>query len=221
MAFASIGPVTSQDTGSTSASVLTMTSTVPVGTLVVVVAGHDSSLIEISSIVDAGSNSWEWDEISSSSGYCAVAWSLLDTQLDSGSDEITVDWNGTADVMVRAYAFSGVSAADVTSSSKVYTESTSYTFSMNNTSGEDALMIAAFCFPFDFGVSDTPTGWTKFSSITDTADSETLAFYKQIGTGVNTLTESVGVTVAYVSAGVILPYLTSSLSRRNQVVSFF
>ena len=103
---------------------------------------------------------------------------------------------------------------------KNYTESTTYSLSMNNTSGEDAVMFAVFTFPFDFGISTTPAGWTKFADITDTADQQLLGFYKEIGTGVNTCSATLGVTVAYLAAGMILPYSVSGRGRGQAVAIF-
>lgn len=218
MTFAATGPITSEHTGVTTNLSLPMTSSVPAGSVIVFAAGHDSVSTGVTALSDTASNTYDWTDLVSSSGGVTAGWAYVDNGLVSGSDTIDATWSGSTDAMARAYAFSGLSDQEVTSSTKGYTESTTYSLSLNNTSGEDAVMFALFSFPFDFGVSDTPSGWTKFVDITDGTDQQLLGYYKLIGTGVNTCTESVGATVAYFAAGMILPYAVSGRGR-GQVVA--
>jgi len=220
MTFASVGPVTSQHTGAVTNLSLPMTSSVGAGGVIVFAAGHDSVSTIVTALGDTASNTYDWTNATSGSGGVTAGWTYVENGLASGSDTIDATFTGSSDAMARAYAFSGVSDQEVTSTFKNYTESTTYSLSMNNTSGADAVMFAVFTFPFDFGISATPTGWTKFADITDTADQQLLGFYKEIGTGVNTCSATLGVTVAYLAAGMILPYSVSGRGRGQAVAIF-
>lgn len=220
MTFASVGPVTSQHTGAVTSLSLPMTSSVGAGGVIVFAAGHDSVSTIVTALGDTASNTYDWTNATSGSGGVTAGWTYVENGLASGSDTIDATFTGSSDAMARAYAFSGVSDQEVTSTFKNYTESTTYSLSMNNTSGADAVMFAVFTFPFDFGISATPTGWTKFADITDTADQQLLGFYKEIGTGVNTCSATLGVTVAYLAAGMILPYSVSGRGRGQAVAIF-
>lgn len=220
MTFAATGPITSEHTGVTTNLSLPMTSSVPAGSVIVFAAGHDSVSTGVTALSDTASNTYDWTNATSGSGGVTAGWAYVDNGLVSGSDTIDATFTGSSDAMARAYAFSGVSDQEVTSTFKNYTESTTYSLSMNNTSGEDAVMFAVFTFPFDFGISTTPAGWTKFVDITDTADQQLLGFYKEIGTGVNTCSATLGVTVAYLAAGMILPYSVSGRGRGQAVAIF-
>ena len=220
MTFASVGPVTSQHTGAVTNLSLPMTSSVGAGGVIVFAAGHDSVSTIVTALGDTASNTYDWTNAVSAVGGVTAGWAYVENGLASGSDTIDATFTGSSDAMARAYAFTGVSDQEVTSTFKNYTESTTYSLSMNNTSGEDAVMFAVFTFPFDFGISTTPAGWTKFADITDTADQQLLGFYKEIGTGVNTCSATLGVTVAYLAAGMILPYSVSGRGRGQAVAIF-
>ena len=220
MAFSATGPVTSEHTGVASTITLPMTSNVPVGSTVIAIHGNDSSLVSVSGVSDSKSNTYGTTQVNSGAGTISISWGVVGTALSISSDSVAVALSGSGDAMARAYGFRGLGGTAINSGTVAYTESTTYSLSINNTSGEEAVMFAAFVFPFDFGVSDTPSGWTKFSTITDTADSQVLAFYKEVGSGVNTCSEYVGTDIAYLAAGFVLPY-ASSTTRRGQVVALF
>lgn len=218
MALTSLGTVTNQHTGAGDPVNLTVSQTLSPGTVVIFAGGNDSNNVSVNLISDTGSNSWDGNDGTSSSGDANCSWMRVATTLDIG-DTITIDWSGATDSCARCYGFRGISDSEIRRGTKAYTESTTYSLSLNNTSSSDAVMFAVFHFPFDYGISTFPSGWTRFADITDGTDQQMLGFYKDVTTGTHTCSATVGTTVAYIAAGVILPY--SNIANRGQAVVVF
>jgi hypothetical protein len=202
MALAALGAVSAEWTGETDPLVLDMTSSVAAGSTIVIPLGGDSNSISISSATDSKSNTYDFDYRNSGSGMAACLWSTLDTALTT-SDTITVQFNATNDCMARAYAFTGIDDAELTSAGVSYTESNTYAITCSPASS--GVMFAVFSFPFDY-FSASITGWTTLTSIQDGTDQQLLAYYKEVSAGSNTASKTVGSVVAYLAVGMVLPY---------------
>lgn len=203
MALSFVGAVTNEAVGAGDPVVLTMSSTVAAGSLIVVVAGGDSNSISLTNVTDSEGHTWTTvAPATSGSGNVMVAWALTTDTMTSGSDTISVNFSGSNDAMVRGYAFTGVDEAALVTNSKTYTEST--TFSLGMTTPSAGVQFAIFTFPFDF-FTTTISGWTKFADIQDGTDQCLLGFYKEVSAGTNTASKTLGTTVAYLAAGMVLP----------------
>jgi hypothetical protein len=184
-----------------------MLSSVPAPRLVLVAEGGDTASVNLSSVTDDKSNTYDWSWVSSSSGgNVLLAWSQVTASLTS-TDDVVVNYDRSNDVMAQVHSFSGLGEDEITKGTKAYTESTTFSITLNPS--QSGLMIALFTFPYDYFTA-TPSGWTRFVDIRDGTDQQLLGYYKAVSAGSNTCSYNLGSVVAYLASAVVLPYVTST-----------
>lgn len=217
MAFSALGSLATPSTATGDPIVLTLSSNVSAGSLLLVVIGSDSSSITISGISDSQSNTWDFAESGSSgSGMAGIGWVRTTSSMASGVDTVSVNFSGSANAIVALYGFTGLRDVEDVDGSKAYTESDPQTIALTATAA--GYMFAVFAYPFDFGITANASGWTNFANIDDGTAQALLAFYKSVSAGSNTCSQDPTTSaLAYYAAAVVLPL---SVDGAPQVVWF-
>ena len=229
MALAALGAVSATHTATADPVDLDLSTDIAVGTTVIVPFGGDSNSVSLSSVSDSNGNSWDAAFVGEGQGNAGIAWSTLTTALAS-TDIIRLKFNKASDCMARAYAFTGITAAEINEATKGYTESATFSLGMSGSAG---VQFCVFAFPVDYFTTSI-SGWTRFSDIQDGTDQQLLAYYKEVSSGTQTCSRTIGSTIAYLAAGVRLPLGSTttpapgttttpapSVALGSQVISFF
>lgn len=201
MAFSVVGPASAQSDSTVSTINLSVTTTIPVGDMVLVVFGGDSNTVALSSVSDSNGNTYDWAYIGASegNGNIGIAWATVTSELNT-SDTISISYGEANDSQARAYHCTGAQANEITTGTKTYTTGT-WSITLNPASA--GVMIAAFEFPFDWSWTPTVSGWTKGGEFDDGADQTCAWFYKSVSAGSNTCSGSG--SLSHLAAAVVLP----------------
>lgn len=206
MTLAALGAVTNERTSTVSTVSLSVTDDVAAGTVIVVPFGGDNNSVNLSSVSDTQGNTWDSVYRTSGQGNSGTAWVTVTNPLDS-SDTIRLIFNSSNDCTARGYAFTGITGAELVDGTKDYTESATFSLTLNAPSS--GVMFATFQFPFDYFTASI-SGWTRYADIQDGTDQQLLAYYKEVSSGNNTCSRTIGATVGYLASGVVLPFGSST-----------
>lgn len=215
MAFSSLGSCTPSSIGVGDPVVITFNANVEAGHTIGMFITTDTASVALSSVSDSNGHTWDIEQVSTSDGVAAVAFTKVTNPIVSGVDTVTLDFAGSVDYIIRGFEFSGLSSTEAGANTKGYTESSTYSLAI--TASDSGVQFVVFSFPVDFGFSDTTiTGWTTLSVIDDGTDQSQQVYYKEVTAGSNTASNTIGASVAYFAAGVVLEYET--LMPSNSVV---
>jgi len=216
MAFASLGAYSAEYTSTADPATIRLTTQANPGTVLVLLAGTDTTSRTVSSLTDDSSNTWNYEASSNSNGLAVVGWTKVTTALTT-ADDVLLNWSGgSANTTARLYAFSGLKGSDVGTNSRVHTSATP---NLGVTSSADGVQIVVFSHPQDYTIGESLGSFTKLTEIDGAGGPPTmsiLAAYKEIAAGSNTCTNDIGVSIPYQAAGVVLPY--ASARRRRAIV---
>ena len=206
MAFSWDGAISAQTDSTGNPVLVRLTTQANPGETVILIAGNDSSSVTVSSITDDQSNTWDYEASpSSGSGNVLIAWSKITTAITT-SDDIVINWSGTADTIARAYKCTGINGAtDDGTSNDGYAEEDPQSISVNTPNG--GVLFGAFLYPFDYGfIGDTWTYGTEFADMDSGTDMNLSAAYREVATGVRLISRDTSGAFARYAAGVVIPY---------------
>jgi len=202
VSFAALGAVSATHTATDDPVDLDLTTGIAAGTTVVVPFGGDSSSVSSVAVTDSAGNTWDWAYRTAGQGNAGIAWCTLAEPLTS-SNIIRLNFSSNNNCAARAYAFTGITDAELVEGTKGYTESS--TFSLALSAASSGVQFCSFLFPYDY-FSTTISGWTRFANIQDGSEQCLMAFYKEVSSGSQTCSKNIGSSIAYLAAGVRLPY---------------
>jgi len=207
MAFVDNGSIIPSTVSVSDPIVITVNRDVEPGEVAVLFITNDGSNVSVSGVTDSSSNSWTVYQFGNTAGRAAIAYALIETQLDNASDTISVNMSSGHRTIVRGAGYSGLTAVRDSEASKAAEEAA---YSLSWTATDDGMAFVVFGFPVDYAFGDDDiTGWEQEFVTDDLTGLQSQQVFRRDEAAGSVSCSNTAPTVYYLAAGILLPYLAA------------